>query len=296
MKHLNERHSWFSLDVISTNDRVIRYTTTDNQKIKIADTDLIDEYVALHVYGLILLKKPLSELKAGWFINNTTLKTIELPYTIELIKSRAFSGCENLTAIHLPEKLEMISLESFFNCPKLKDIYIRSLDNWTFQVCTELMSRNVSDKHLYVNGKVLKELTVPDTIICKFSNNTQMYGVCQSQFSHCIDLKSVVIPEGVKSIGWKAFSGCKNLKELTIPESLNNIKGKAFRFTDIEIINYGGTKKDFIKKFLTQAWFSTTPDDNYMFWNLKDTNQISKDITVNCKNETFVVYKDGMYS
>ena len=41
-------------------------------------------------------------------------------------------------------------------------------------------------------------------------------------------IKSVVIPNGVTSIGREAFSGCKNLTSITIPDSVTSIGFSAF--------------------------------------------------------------------
>ena len=43
-----------------------------------------------------------------------------------------------------------------------------------------------------------------------------------------VKVKSVVIPEGVTSIGYSAFAGCSSLKEITIPNSVTSIGAFAF--------------------------------------------------------------------
>ena len=43
------------------------------------------------------------------------------------------------------------------------------------------------------------------------------------------EITSVVIPDGVTSIGYYAFHGCTNLTSVTIPDSVTTIWGWAFR-------------------------------------------------------------------
>ena len=50
-----------------------------------------------------------------------------------------------------------------------------------------------------------------------------------SAFEGCTGLTSVVIPEGVTEIGKDAFRGCCNLTSVTLPRSMETIAYKAFR-------------------------------------------------------------------
>ncbi len=47
-------------------------------------------------------------------------------------------------------------------------------------------------------------------------------------FSHCRELKTVIIGDGVKTIGGSAFYGCSNLTHIEIPNSVTNVSSYAF--------------------------------------------------------------------
>ena len=52
--------------------------------------------------------------------------------------------------------------------------------------------------------------------------------ICDRAFEDCILLRSIVIPDGVTSIGDGAFCGYKSLESLVIPESVVNMNGNPF--------------------------------------------------------------------
>ena len=77
----------------------------------------------------------------------------------------------------------------------------------------------------------LKEVIIPScvTSIGKFA------------FSNCINLTKVTIPDGVTSIGQYAFTACRKLTEITIPNSVTSIGESAFfecrKLTKVTISN-----------------------------------------------------------
>lgn len=65
--------------------------------------------------------------------------------------------------------------------------------------------------------------------------------ICEGAFSGS-NIKEIVIPEGVTTIGDYAFYGCNNLKSVTLPSSLKTIgKGAFGNCTALESINLGTT-------------------------------------------------------
>ena len=59
-------------------------------------------------------------------------------------------------------------------------------------------------------------------------NGSKVVKIGDNAFDNCVDITSVIVPEGVKVIGNSAFEGCMNLAEISLPESLTTISSYAF--------------------------------------------------------------------
>ncbi len=76
----------------------------------------------------------------------------------------------------------------------------------------------VSAHHLYLNGTEVKDLVIPDGIT----------SIGSFAFYGCSGLNSVTIPNSVTSIGGWAFNGCSGLTSVTIPDGVTSIGSFAF--------------------------------------------------------------------
>lgn len=137
---------------------------------------------------------------------------------VTTIWPEAFSGMENLKKIVLPEALESVGSYAFAKC---KNLEYNDLNG-----CAYLGSATNPYLVLWkVLDKEIEEIVVPDeTVIVypgafsnlpKLSSVTLKEGLKQlSDFSCCVSLKEIVIPESVGSIGG-AFFGCEALENVT---------------------------------------------------------------------------------
>ena len=81
---------------------------------------------------------------------------------------------------------------------------------------------NLSDDGKTITGvkdKGIKSVVIPNGVT----------SIGYRAFFFCSNLTSVVIPDSVTSIGDEAFYGCKNLTSITIPDSVISIGNAAFR-------------------------------------------------------------------
>ena len=125
-------------------------------------------------------------------------------YRVMEIADNAFEGDNRLQTLCLPHTLRHIGSRAFRECEQLivADIpdEVTSMDNMVFWGCARLTEVHIS-----------KGLTsIPSSCFSKTG------------------LLNVVIPEGVRSIGYDAFGVCEKLRNVTLPQSLRSIERGVF--------------------------------------------------------------------
>ena len=73
-----------------------------------------------------------------------------------------------------------------------------------------------------------KLLKAPQELDGTYSIRKGTKVICDRAFADCKSLRSIVIPDGITSIGYGAFSGCESLRSLVIPDSVSSIGDCAF--------------------------------------------------------------------
>ena len=161
--------------------------------------------------------------------------------SVKIIEDNTFAGCTGLTSVVIPNSVTSIRQSAFYDCSALKSLTfgnsITSVYGSAFQNCSSIADIYISDlaawcnisfgsylpggnKNLYLNGKLVTELVVPDGL-------TEIKDYIFYGFSGLAG--NLVIPAGVTSIGSSAFYGCKGLSgDLVLPESLTTIGSSAF--------------------------------------------------------------------
>lgn len=160
------------------------------------------------------------------FRNCNMWYSMTIPDGVECIEKHAFSGCYKIDSITIPDSVVTIGESAFNNCVNLGSVYINSLESWCnidFGVGANPLghkhfdSYNMGTAHLIVNGKLVHELNIPNTV----------KSIKNFAFERC-SLTSVFIPENVTTIGIEAFAGCLPLKSIVISNGVTNIEQNAF--------------------------------------------------------------------
>ena len=204
----------------------------------------------------------IAKLRVFSFLNN--IKKVILPDSMTTLQQNAFRDCYGLEEVVLGAGLTTINSYVFQDCYNLKKIAkadgtlegITLLNTYAFAGCSSLESivlpstlttakSNVfSDSGVNTMGEShvsgLKEITIPasfgdfGTMFQKSSSLERVVlaegltKVPNNAFLDCPNLKEVVLPSTVTSIGTSSFSGCTSLVSIVIPEGVTSIGKNAF--------------------------------------------------------------------
>lgn len=195
------------------------------------------------------------------FKNNTAVKEVIVPEGYTKIADEAFYGCTALEIVYIPSTITQMGENVFYNnnmvynAPSnlpfandgsyiLSGIYTSlsslsaSTGNWTDKAY--FIHKNshfdADSKIIYEYGGGNKEprilrysgidstVTVPATI-----ENIAVKEIYYFAFYGIQTLNSVILPEGIESIGKSAFEGCSALQNVSLPQSLTTIAAGAFK-------------------------------------------------------------------
>ncbi len=150
------------------------------------------------------------EIPFRFFYECISLKSVQMPNTINSIDDAAFYGCSGLTGtLTLPEGLKSIGDAAFTSCSGLTG-------SLTFPDGLE----SIGSSAFYQCSGFTGNLTIPHGVT---SINENAFLGC-SGFTGCL-----TIPAGVTAIGVWAFNGCSGFTgNLTIPEGVTSIGEGAF--------------------------------------------------------------------
>ena len=160
----------------------------------------------------------------------TSLTSITIPDSVTSIGTEAFYNCTSLTSITIPDSVTSIGTEAFYNCTSLSHVYINDLESWCNISFSGYVSNPMYYSHsLYLNGELLTELIIPNTI-------TEIKDYC---FAACGSIRKAIIPDSVTRIGYQSFRYCDHMTSLTLGRNVTIINSDAFIncYRLVEIIN-----------------------------------------------------------
>lgn len=170
----------------------------------------------------------------AWYDFRTEIRYVNIDEGVTRVGSMAFAGCANLEIAVLSYSVERIGEQSFSGCQALWQVLTpRLLHHERLEPATQ----NNRDERLKVSVRALENTPFGRKTFGEFC-------ICGSMLVEYFgSAAEVIIPEGVREIGYMAFSD-KPIISVTFPESLEAIHGFAFRGTNLrEIVLPQGIKK-----------------------------------------------------
>ena len=201
------------------------------------DTDL-DSYL---FYGCTALEKVvlpdrLRELPPWLFRNCTSLRDVTLPSALVELEDQLFENCTSLQELVIPDGVKEVR---FFarDCTSLERIVLpasmNKISEYAFKECPNLRELIMSEKNTaykVVDGCLIHVSTktlIAGTCNAVIPTDGSVTAIAENAF-YSRNITSMVIPEGITSIGENCFRNCKLLEEVRIREGVVKIDQYAF--------------------------------------------------------------------
>ena len=138
----------------------------------------------------------------------STINTFKIPKNVVTIGNYAFSGCSKINTINIPNKIAMIANSAFEGCTGLSKVIINDLCSWCNVVFKNINANPLTyAMHLYCNEETeIKELVIPKGVT----------SIGNYAFYNGNSISSVSIPSSVATIGTDCFNGCGTLIAVNI--------------------------------------------------------------------------------
>ena len=242
---------------------------------------------------------PVREIGREAFAGSETLKTVTVEQGVRSIGAGAFHGCSGLTEVVLPGSLTYIEKDAFRDCGSLRkitmpgvvmagqvregafagtgltelklisgvDLFDPLLQDETERIVTRMdgwLFRPLADGTLMITGADgdPERLEIPARI-----GGKQVTAIADGAFRGRTALSSLILPEGLRTIGSKAFADCSSLKAVSFPSTLEEAGPLAFFRTALTspVLPAGAEEKS------SRVWYAsedrTGPDGSWT-WNL----------------------------
>lgn len=244
----------------------------------------------------LIVSEGITNIGHSAFLDCNSLTNVQLPSTLRSIEPKAFAKT-NIETIDIPNSVTDIGKAAFALCTNLKSINISenltSLGDQVFQGTMSLNELDLSKTKLTTISYGL----INDSNVRKVILPNKISSIGDTAFYKCKNLNNIIIPNSVKSIGKCAFMQCTSLENIVIPNGVTTIFSQTFSgctslhsiqlpknlttINEFAFINCSSLKEINLSK-------SVTAISEQAFYNL------SEGTTIYCENQAVAdLFKDG---
>ena len=245
---------------------------------------VIDQYCFSGNENLRTLSLPntLIQIRNSAFENCINIRDIKIPFGTISIGKYAFYGCSKLSRVYIPSTVTTIDADAFYKCSS--DLYVfcgvatapsgyytsSNYGTWYDGVKQKIFGvKDYGENNDYLYSELLDGTLIISDYLGNDENlviPSEIEGKVISKIdSNCFNgkefIRSIVIPDTIKTIGEYAFKGCVLIKELRLPYGLDTVEKYAF-------IGCAQLKRVFIPfsvKTIGAGAFSNCSKDLYIF-------------------------------
>ena len=154
---------------------------------------------------------------------NKYVEYVYIPSTVTSMGSQLLRNCNNLKRIKIDASVTSFNTSDFQGCPVLEEIDLSGMTNLTSLAAS-----------LVASTSTLKTVKLPSSLKT----------IDSKAFQSCSSLTSIVIPNGVTTIGSNTFQSTK-IETLVLPASLTSVGGAAFHsLSTVKTLVFGNTSFD----------------------------------------------------
>lgn len=166
------------------------------------------------------------------FYGCSALQSVELPVTVSSVGTRTFAGCSALNAVGLGN-VSTIGEAAFNGCSALTEIAIpngvETLGNYAFYGCSSLATVTLGTQERSSSSlKTIGDYAFAETAVKSVVLPDGVSTLGNYAFNKCASLATVSLGNSLTAIGNYVFSGCSAIESLVIPNSVTSIGSYAF--------------------------------------------------------------------
>lgn len=188
---------------------------------------------------------PVTEITRYAFSDNTDLKSVTIPSSVDAIRNGAFSNCPNLSKViilnpdanalgdfnpfeYIAKDAKLIvpdeSIDAFAHIKGFSDI-MRFSEAFAFE--TDGFNYLIDGDYVSLTGTTLTDEKIEIPAFVEYEGvKYPVKRIAENAFKDNVVLKGLTIPNGITSIGANAFNGCSNLEKVTLLSEVAPVLGE----------------------------------------------------------------------